>query len=82
MTLHMLNIMKQSFIALLISMTFFASGAFAQPEGGDAVHANLESISLVEFIKFVGRYTGRNIVFNKGALPGTHVQYLCRTVIK
>ncbi|OEU71463.1 MAG: type II secretion system protein GspD [Desulfovibrio sp. S3730MH75] len=69
----MFKFLNKIFIALVISLTLLSSGAFAQPEGGDAVHANLESISLVEFIKFVGRYTGRNIVFNKGSLPGTHV---------
>ncbi|WP_031482518.1 type II secretion system secretin GspD [Maridesulfovibrio frigidus] len=69
----MFKILNKIFIALVISFTLLSSGAFAQPEGGEDVHANLESISLVEFIKFVGRYTGRNIVFNKGALPATHV---------
>ncbi|WP_244512186.1 type II secretion system secretin GspD [Maridesulfovibrio ferrireducens] len=73
MKLNMLKLLHKMVIALTISLTLLSSGAFAQPEGGDAVHANLESISLVEFIKFVGRYTGRNIVFNKGSLPGTHV---------
>ncbi len=73
MTLNMCKFLNKIFVALVISLTLLSSGAFAQPEGGDEVHANLESISLVEFIKFVGRYTGRNIVFNKGALPGTHV---------
>lgn len=72
-TLHMLNKIKYIFLSILISLTVLASGAMAQPEGGDAVHANLENISLVEFIKFVGRYTGRNIVFNAGALPGTNI---------
>lgn len=73
MKLIMLGKIKYSFFAILVSFTMLASGAMAQPEGGDAVHANLESISLVEFIKFVGRYTGRNIVFQKGALPGSHI---------
>lgn len=73
MKLHMLNKTRQIFLAILISMSILASGAFAQPEGGDVLRANLESISLVDFIKFVGRYTGRNIVFQKGALPGSHI---------
>ncbi len=73
MKLNMLKLLYKVVIALAIAITLMSSGAFAQPEGGDSVHANLESISLAEFIKFVGRYTGRNIVFNKGALPGTHV---------
>ena len=60
-------------VGLVLSMVIMVSAAVAQPEGGDGVHANLESISLVEFIKFVGRYTGRNIVFQKGALPGSHI---------
>lgn len=70
--------MIKSFLNIFISFVFVitvtASPTLAQPEGGgDNLHANLESISLVEFIKFVGQYTGRSIVFNKGALPGTHV---------
>ncbi len=71
-----LNIKKSAkvFVAAFAALLLLSSiPANAQPEGGDAVHANLESISLAEFIKFVGRYTGRNIVFQKGALPGTHI---------
>lgn len=73
MALNMLKNFCRFVICLVLSMILMVSAAAAQPEGGDAVHANLESISLVEFIKFVGRYTGRNIVFQKGALPGSHV---------
>ncbi len=73
MALNMLKNFCRFVICPVLSMVIMVSAAAAQPEGGDAVHANLESISLVEFIKFVGRYTGRNIVFQKGALPGSHV---------
>ncbi|NDV22148.1 type II secretion system secretin GspD [Desulfovibrio sp. JC022] len=73
MALNMLKNFCRFFVALVLSMVLMVSVAVAQPEGGDSVHANLESISLVEFIKFVGRYTGRNIVFQKGALPGSHI---------
>ncbi|CCO23196.1 type II secretion system secretin GspD [Maridesulfovibrio hydrothermalis] len=69
----MLKTLNKILVAMVLTLVVLTSGAMAQPEGGDDVHANLESISLVEFIKFVGRYTGRNIVFNKGSLPGTHV---------
>ncbi len=73
MKLSMLSKIKYLFFAILMSLTTISPVAYAQPEGGAAVHANLESISLVEFIKFVGRYTGRNIVFNAGAFPDTKV---------
>ncbi|WP_291329237.1 type II secretion system secretin GspD [Desulfovibrio sp. UCD-KL4C] len=69
----MFKLLYKVVIALAIAITLMSSGAFAQPEGGDSVHANLESISLAEFVKFVGRYTGRNIVFNKAILPGSHI---------
>ncbi len=65
--------LRKLFPALILAVFLVSSPALAQPEGGDDVHANLESISLVDFIKFVGRYTGRNFVFQKGALPGTHI---------
>ncbi|WP_432738802.1 type II secretion system secretin GspD [Maridesulfovibrio sp. FT414] len=73
MKLHMHSKTRKIIFAILISIFLIPSGVMAQPEGGDAVHANLESISLVDFIKFVGRYTGRNIVFNAGAFPDTRV---------
>ncbi|WP_320173874.1 type II secretion system secretin GspD [Maridesulfovibrio sp.] len=73
MALNMLNKLCKFVVGLVLSMVLMVSAATAQPEGGEGVHANLESISLVEFIKFVGRYTGRNIVFQKGALPGSHI---------
>ncbi|TIH18013.1 type II secretion system protein GspD [Marinifilum sp. JC120] len=73
MALNMLKIFYRFVVALFLSMIFMVSVVVAQPEGGDGVHANLESISLAEFVKFVGRYTGRNLVFNKESLPGTYV---------
>ncbi|MFW5500418.1 MAG: type II secretion system secretin GspD [Maridesulfovibrio sp.] len=69
----MLNKLCKFVVGLVLSTVLLVSAAAAQPEGTEGVHANLESISLVEFIKFVGRYTGRNIVFQKGALPGSHI---------
>lgn len=68
-----LNKLYKVVVGLVLFAVLLTPAAMAQPEGGDAVHANLESISLVEFIKFVGRYTGRNIVFQKGAIPGSHI---------
>ncbi|WP_419781668.1 type II secretion system secretin GspD [Maridesulfovibrio sp.] len=73
MKLNMLKKLSVFFVTLVLSISLSVPAAMAQPEGGDGVHANLESISLVEFIKFVGRYTGRNIVFQKETLPKTHV---------
>ncbi|ACS81694.1 type II secretion system secretin GspD [Maridesulfovibrio salexigens] len=73
MALNMLNKFCKFFVVLFLSMFLMVSAAAAQPEGGDGVHANLESIALDEFVKFVGRYTGRNIVFNKESLPRTFV---------
>ncbi|NDV27190.1 type II secretion system secretin GspD [Desulfovibrio sp. JC010] len=73
MALNMLKNFCRLVVSLVLSVVLMVSVAVAQPEGGDGVHANLESISLVEFIKFVGRYTGRNIVFNAGQLPGTNI---------
>ncbi|WP_027720756.1 type II secretion system secretin GspD [Maridesulfovibrio zosterae] len=72
MKLH-IRILYKILVSLMLVMTLLSSWSFAQPEGEGSIHANLESISLVEFIKFVGRYTGRNIVFNAGALPGTNI---------
>ncbi len=65
MALNMMNNFCKFVVGLILSMVLMISVAVAQPEGGDEVHANLESISLAEFVKFVGRYTGRNIVLIK-----------------
>ncbi|WP_319763566.1 type II secretion system secretin GspD [Maridesulfovibrio sp.] len=73
MALNMLKNFCKFVAVVVLVLVLTAPVAMAQPEGGEGVHANLESISLVEFIKFVGRYTGRNIVFQKGALPSSHV---------
>ena len=73
MKLNMLKKLSVFFVTLVLSISLSVPVAMAQPEGGDGVHANLESISLEEFVKFVGRYTGRNIVFQKDALPKTRV---------
>ena len=73
MALNMLKNFCKFVAVLVLVLVLTAPAAMAQPEGGEGVHANLESILLAEFVKFVGRYTGRNIVFNKESLPGTYV---------
>lgn len=73
MTLNIKKSPKVLVVFIAVFLLLSAAPSFAQPEGADAVHANLEDISLVDLIKFVGRYTGKNIVFNKGKFPDTKV---------
>ncbi|MBG0775553.1 MAG: type II secretion system secretin GspD [Desulfovibrionaceae bacterium] len=47
----------------------------AQPPAGDqslaSLQANLDNVELEDFIKFIGKYTGRNIIYRADQIPKT-----------
>ncbi|AGW15217.1 type II secretion system secretin GspD [Megalodesulfovibrio gigas] len=76
--------MKHSFLRALAAMllpVLVLAGAWQgsahaqQPPAGEAtaqetlVQANLEGVFLADFIRFIGQYTGRNIVFRDDQIP-------------
>ena len=74
----------KSYSGVLLALTVFClllaaapqTAALAQDQeaaSADGLHANLENLQLIDFIKFVASYTGRNIVFQEAKIPKTTV---------
>lgn len=61
--------------SLVVATAVFPPQAFAQPpqEEDAAMTANLEGLTLRDFILFVSRFTGRNMVFQEGQIPPVKV---------
>lgn len=73
MRIHAL-ILRNVRVAFIIFSFFFLvanSPALAQqPQGNsDKLQANLENVPLEDFIRFISKYTGRNIVFRTDQIP-------------
>jgi general secretion pathway protein D len=59
----------------LLCLIVSANPGSAAEDGKDnsRLEANLENITLIDFVKFYGKFTGRNVVFEESKLPGAPV---------
>ncbi len=56
------------------------SGPMAQQTNGD-LQANLDNIEVEDFVKFIGRYTGRNIIYRSDQIPKVKFNIVSQSAI-
>ena len=75
----MRKLIASSLIAFMTVMSVFSSviPVAAQEPGDKAVQANLEDVMLEDFIRFISKYTERNIIYRADEIP--QVQFNIQT---
>jgi general secretion pathway protein D len=62
-------ILAALFAAAMLAAAILPATAPAQQDDGQNIQANLENVLLEDFIRFISKYTGKNIVYRPDEIP-------------